>query len=243
MVISDPHKYVFIELPQTGSSTIAQELCERYGGRRILSKHATYRDFLRVATQAEKSYFVFSGIRNPMDKALSLYFKYKTDHSTKKKRNISYGDAEFYSKSNIFISWLMRNQYKFVHLNDASFIDFFKRYYFIPFDDWSCLDHSRLDYVVHFENLSTEFETALEKIGIKPERQLPIRNKTHERDGDFLTYYPREIHRRARWVFGPYFKRWGYTFPTSWPSQPVFLSNEIFWIANVARKIYWRYLR
>ena len=30
----------------------------------------TYRDFLRQATEDEKTYFVFSGIRNPLDVAV-----------------------------------------------------------------------------------------------------------------------------------------------------------------------------
>jgi len=51
-----------------------------YEGQPILYKHATYPEFLRVATDDEKTYFAFSTIRNPLDQAVSRFFKLKTDH-------------------------------------------------------------------------------------------------------------------------------------------------------------------
>ncbi|MFN3939913.1 MAG: hypothetical protein ACK4IY_04960, partial [Chitinophagales bacterium] len=62
MIISDKHKYVFVELPQTASSAIAKELVAMYDGKEILFKHALYRtDFLKFANEAQKKYRVISG--------------------------------------------------------------------------------------------------------------------------------------------------------------------------------------
>ena len=55
MVISHRHRYLFVELPRTGSTAIHRELIELYDGTAILQKHATYEDFLRGATEIEKT--------------------------------------------------------------------------------------------------------------------------------------------------------------------------------------------
>ena len=80
MVISHEHRYLFVELPHTGSTAIHAELCSNYTGENILHKHAYYHEFLKVASSEEKKYFAFSGLRNPLDEAVSIFFKYKTNH-------------------------------------------------------------------------------------------------------------------------------------------------------------------
>ena len=80
MIISHEHRFVFVELPRTGSTAVGKELIESYGGVRILRKHSSYGDFVRQATPDERTYFKFSSIRNPMDDAVSGYFKLATDH-------------------------------------------------------------------------------------------------------------------------------------------------------------------
>ena len=80
MILSDEHRYLFIELPHTGTTAISRELQEHYGGRPILTKHARYHQFRKIATREQESYFVFSCIRNPAEEAVTRYFRYKTDH-------------------------------------------------------------------------------------------------------------------------------------------------------------------
>ena len=80
MFISHRHRFLFVQLPHTGGSAIAAEICENYGAERILRKHSPYHEFLGIASSEERRYKVFAAIRNPMDEALSIYFKYKNDH-------------------------------------------------------------------------------------------------------------------------------------------------------------------
>ena len=80
MILSQKHGYVFVELPRTGCTAVGKELLSQYDGERILSKHSTYGDFLRIASDDQERYFAFSSIRNPLDDAVSHYFKLKTDH-------------------------------------------------------------------------------------------------------------------------------------------------------------------
>ena len=58
---------------KTASSAVAAELCENYAGEMILKKHSTIAEFRRQATEDEKSYFTFAGVRNPLDVAVSRY--------------------------------------------------------------------------------------------------------------------------------------------------------------------------
>src|SRR5258706_17839 len=67
----------------TGSTSISNELCELYDGKRILKKHSRYHEFLKTATEEQKKYFVFSGIRNPMDSIISVYSKFVSNHKGK----------------------------------------------------------------------------------------------------------------------------------------------------------------
>src|SRR3989338_4724317 len=79
MIISHKNKYLFIEMDNTGSTAISNELGRYYAGEEILWKHARYRDFLNQATAEEKKYFCFSGKRNPLDLLVTLYFRHKLD--------------------------------------------------------------------------------------------------------------------------------------------------------------------
>jgi hypothetical protein len=236
MIISHPHKYLFIELPRTGSTAVSKELVLNYGGEPILKKHATYRDFCLQASEEEKQYFTFSAIRNPMDKALSLYFKYKTDQR-------DYENPETFDRSNVFVTWLMKSQFRFVRYGNASFTEFFKRYYYLPYDDWSSLSHKDLDFVIRFEHLQEDFANVLELIGLESVGGLPVVNKTAQRSSDFWSDFGPELHVRAQWVFGPYFKRWGYEFPKDWPIGKSWTADVAFKATNFFRQFYWRFLR
>lgn len=236
MIISHKHRYVYVELPRTGSTAISKELCDNYDGQKILRTHSTLREFSRQASADEKKYFVFSSIRNPLDKTLSLYFKYKVKHR-------DYTNPKIYKRGNPLIGWLLRRQFQFVQERDASFEEFFRKFYFLPYDDWSSLDHQNLDFVIHFERLSDDFHEALKRIGIDPVRPLPVTNKTAGKEGDFWSHYPPSIQRRARWVFGPYLRRWGYEFPVSWEESEPAGANVAFHFTNLFRQVYWRLLR
>jgi hypothetical protein len=113
----------------------------------------------------------------------------------------------------------------------------------LPYDDWSSLDHEKMDFIIRFENLSEGFESVLNLIGITPVRPLPVVNKTAERSDDFWSHYPVGIRSRAAWVFGPYFRRWEYEFPEDWGAQRYRTAELMFLVANVFRHIYWRFVR
>jgi hypothetical protein len=238
MIISHEHRYVYIEVPRTGSTSVAKELREQYGGHLVLRKHATYRDFLRQASADERGYFSFSGIRNPLDVAVTRYAHLRANpmgHFT---------DPTEIAKRNSIASRVERRIYAWVHETDADFERFLRRWYLLPYDTWTSLDHKRVDIVLRFESLADDFAEALTRIGIHPVRRLPVVNATPGRDRDFARYYTPRAIRRAAWVFGPYMEEWGYAFPASWGTVKVpRWSKVLLRVARVFRAVYWKYFR
>src|SRR6056297_2645448 len=80
MIISQKYKYLFLETPRTGSTTISRELRQHYGGQPIMRKHTTYVEYEKFIRQGEKGYLIFAGVRNPLDDAVSRYFKLLHNH-------------------------------------------------------------------------------------------------------------------------------------------------------------------
>ncbi len=242
MIISHAHKYVFVELPLTASTAISRELRLNYEGALHLYKHATYQDFLRHASINEKNYFVFGGIRNPLDKAVSHYYKYKTDHKTA----FSSPRRPPLKKILSFIADTshQRKRYQFIRNRAADFPSYFNAFYRTPYSDWSILSHKRFDSVIRFEHLQQDFADTIAKLGIPLARQLPTQNKTNERRTDFVSYYTPEIIPRAQKVFSPYMRYWEYAFPPEWDKYEDTLENLIYYQAlNFPRILYWKYLR
>lgn len=239
MMISHEHRFVFVELPRTGSTAVRHELRDTYGARPILHKHATYEEFLRQASDDEKTYFVFSGIRNPLDDAVSLYFKLKTDHKSRRT------DPDRAPRHRRLLNGLRdRAMFRYVSREDADFSTFFLKFYQFPHDTWASLSHERFGFVMRFEQLSEDFEKALRLIGIEPVRPLPVVNRTSSRDRDFSSYYSPAAIRRARRVMGPYMERWGYAFPAAWNVKPPTRTHRIqYAIFSFFARLYWRYLR
>ena len=238
MVISHTHKYLFVELPRTGSTAISRELCQHYHGERIMRKHSTYFDFLRVASEEEKEYFVFSCIRNPLDDVVSRYVKIATDHRNR------FTDPETLKKRTNLAERVENRLYNYVHGNDADFEDFFLKFYILPYNNWASISRHHYDFVIRFESLPEDFEKVLRLLDIEPVRQLPPRNVTSAREDSFVSYYSPRTIPRARRVFGPFMKLWDYQFPEGWGEVEVPWWNELeFRLVTLVRSIYWRYLR
>ncbi len=95
-----------------------------------------------------------------------------------------------------------------------------------------------------YEDLQASFSEVLKLIGLEQKQPLPIRNLTRGKEKHFASYYTPEIIPRAKWVFGPFIREWGYEFPAEWGNEPVPLSSRVLYhCCNVFRSIYWRHLR
>ncbi len=238
MIISHKYKYLFVELPQTGTTAINRELQEHYDGQEILHRHATYREFLKVANGLQKSYFVFSTIRDPIDNAVSTYFKCKTDH---------HGTYSAVRNRPLFSRLIFRNRTRgldFMQSTNADFSTYFLKFYRLPYDNWSAISHHRFDFIMRFERLGKDFPRALEMIGLKEVRPLPIFHTTGEKRSNYASYYTPEAIERAKHVFGPFMEKWGYRLPHGWGEHEVsWLDRLQYRLLGGFRKSYWSYLR
>lgn len=236
MIISHQYEYIFIELPRTGTTAIHKELLEKYGGKEILYKHATYREFLKNASSSEKDYFVFSCIRNPLDRVVSLFLKMKYKQGV-------YSDKAFKEKRGIIQKLYFDRRFKYIQKYNANFSDYFKKFFIIPYDDFSCLDHSQFDYVIQFENLQNDFSEVLELLNIKQKRPLPVINKTDKKEDNYLKYFTNNIRRKSVKIFGPWMSLNNYDLPKSWERYPLNTLDFIrFKFFRLLRKFFYLYI-
>lgn len=234
MVISDKYKYLFVEMYNTGSTSISAELCEHYDGKQILKKHARYHEFLKIATEEQKKYFVFSGIRNPMDTIVTVYQKFAENHKGK------YTNPDDWLENGGHVKQGRLKLFNDVQENKLTFQQYFMKYYKLPYDKWDRLDHKKFDYIIKFENIQNDFRTVLQKLNIEPVRDLPQLNKTSGKKS-FIEYYTPEIRKRAIFVFGPFLEKWDYSFPPEWKvKKPTFVSKVLYNMLGAKRDRAWR---
>lgn len=236
MVISKEHRYVFVEIPLTGSWAIRNELVEFYGGEPILHKHATYTEFASQADEKERGYFAFATVRNPLDETVSRYFKLKTDHHG------AFTDPE--AVKGLKSDLADQQKYAFVRGEAATFEAYFRQYHRRPFNNVLALSGSRLDYVMRFEDLQAEFREVLRRLGLGAVRPVPVQNKTAQRRADWRSYYTPAIIPQAMRQFGPFMRRWGYSFPEEWGESGVDWRSELWFRAwSAGQKAYIRHVR
>jgi hypothetical protein len=234
MIISHKHKYVFVQLPHTGCSAVARELCEFYAGEPILRKHSYYHQFLRGAAKEEKEYFTFSTIRNPLDEYISVFHKLKSNHE-------KYDDLRNSTKNGGFVTARMRRRFYHVQ-RTGDIVSDFLRYSRLPHDNWSRLDHRKFDYVMRFERLQQDFEEVLRKLGVEQVRPLPHVNPTRQpEEADRYGIFPEEVRKRVHWVFSPFMEDWGYDFPSNWEMSGCPASSRIVYeVCGFLKSAYWR---
>lgn len=246
MIISHKHKYVFVCLPRTGTTAIRNELIDLYDGEPIHYKHATYDYFIRHASPEERKYRVICTVRNPLDRTVSLYYKYKSNHD-----GINVGQIKEIGRKNIlqrtlisFANRILGNRSKFVSNGGATFQDFFKKYFRQPYSDWHFLNYHKYDFIIRFENMQEDFKSALTFLGIIPIRPLPVINKTEKSDSDFESHYTSEIQHQAVYAFYYVMVKYNYAFPKHWKiSAPGYINSTYFILLNRLRFTYWKYIR
>jgi hypothetical protein len=238
MIISHQHKYIFIQIPRTASTAIGDELCLNYDGKRVLDKHSLYFEFEKVASAEEKKYFIFACVRNPLDGVVGQYYKY--NHME------TFTTPKYWKKNggNGWVTNKQLSQYQWITENNASFEDFFLKYYRIPYDSWISIDTHNYDYVMNFETIEQDFNKVLNLLKISPKRSLPFRNKTSRPEQDIFSHFTPEIQQQALFVFGPFLKKWKYKFPEEWNNQSTpWLSQMEFELLGIVRKFHRKYIK
>lgn len=240
MVISHKHRYVFLELPFTATRAISRELQENYAGEQILCKHSNFPEFARYASSVERRYFVFCGVRNPLQVPVSLFLKYRNASID----DLWLGKDRGWNPAPAFHAWMSRRRVAYAQREGTTFEDYFLKYYRWPYDDWSRVSLPNCDYVVRFESIQEDFAAVLEQIGVRQVRELPRRGNAVSWSHDPAGYYGPRSRARAKWIFGPYMQRWNYEFPADWGESSVSLTSDV---ADrslaMVRVPYWKWIR
>jgi hypothetical protein len=209
-----------------------------YGGIKILHKHAHYLEFQRIASEEEKQYFVFAGLRNPLDEAVTKYFKFKVNHKNK------YTSPDRLMKNGGNVTAGNIKKFNFIRENGADFPAFLKKFYRLPYSNIVSVSYEYCDFLIRFEHLADDFAKALELIGLEQKRPLPRRNKTNQRSQDYQSYYTPEIRPLAKRIFGPFMKKWNYDFPPEWGADRIPWPSQLsFYVIDFLKNINWKYVR
>lgn len=231
MIVSQTHRYLFIENPLTGSWAIHRELCDYYDGQPILHKHATYDEFKQEVGSEAADYFVFATVRHPLDKIVSSYVKLKTNH-----KGAFSGEK---SIDKLYADYVDLRKFRFVQEEDATFADYFKAFHRQPYGDMLDLSAGHLDFVIRFEHLQEDFAALLERLDIEQVRPVPVRNKTPGKERDWRSYYTPDIVEQAKRVAGPYMAKWQYEFPPEWGNHQLSpLQNSLYRLHLALRRVY-----
>jgi hypothetical protein len=214
MILSRRHRFVFLEVPQTGTTAIAQELRESYGAEDVLHKHAHLREFLRVASPEERRYRVALSVRHPLDRLYSYYRKLLVDHRGE------FSDPGRWVENGGWVTPADRERREFLREHGDDFGAYLRRFHVgrppaISQYNWGKRRHG---FCVRFERLNEDFHGLLRHMGVEPLRDLPPVNVTRGRSREFFSVYPEELRPELVRLFGPLAHEWGYGFPAEWGS-------------------------
>ena len=215
MIISHKHKYLFVEVPSTGSTAISAELTSHYGGEAMLHKHANYTECRKIMGSDVREYFVFSTVRNPLDFIVTDYFRLKGNHKNQ------YTTPSKFERNGGFVTDQQILEFEYIRKHDVDFARYFHQFQKSIYHNWFLVGHANFDYIMRYERLAQEFESVLKKIGLETVRQLPKVNKTALKNQRFEEVYTPDTFEGAYEYYGPFMHQWGYEFPKSWPSGKV----------------------
>lgn len=218
MIISHRYKYLFIEIPDTASTSISMELREFYSGEPILRKHANYFEFQKIASNREKQYFVFTVLRNPLDRVINSYLRYLHNQGFwqyKTKRDYLLNNIDVISKRQIKI-------FNYVQKKDINFEDYIRKvfYHSFPFVGMINLCKPYCNFIIRFERINEGFSHVLKLLEIPQIRPLPHQNPTLNKENDSSYYNECSIDYFIK-IFGPFMLEWKYKFPKSWSSKKI----------------------
>jgi hypothetical protein len=185
MLISHKHKFVFISIPKTGSTSVRNSLSQ-YGD--VFSSSDTKSPlYLHIKAKDLKKYFIenkwnwneyykFAFVRNPWDSIISQYY-YKLNFINREKLDLPY-NKNFMINCKL-LKRKCKNFHEAVQLNLLTFENQVS---------WTIDDEGKnlINFIGRFENINQDFETICQQIGL-PETKLKHQNKTEHLN--YCEYY------------------------------------------------------
>ncbi len=192
-MISYSKKFIFIHINKTAGTSIEKALCE-YGQKRTVSKenndfkmskqsqHFNYKEYREFLGADYDDYFKFTVIRNPFDRVASYY----------------YGGNAISNELN-FSDWIV-DRYQ-----NKNFQDFERMY--SDYKHW--IGDEKMDLILRFENLSSDFEILKEKLNLDCE--LGFHNVTKHKK-HYSKYYNEKTKEIIQNFFSDELKKFNYKY-------------------------------
>jgi Sulfotransferase family len=183
-VICDQFKCIFVEVPKTGSTSIRAIV-----GEPPKPHQNIWQIFNSIPAEKFRSYFKFGFVRNPWDRAVSLY---ERKEGLKLKSRMGFDQ---------FIEWMRFASCTCIHPVPH-------RYQL----DWFVSPHGDVivDFIGKYENLESDWAAISARLGIGA--KLPRLNVNTERTCDYVSYYSEKTRRIVAERFAVDIERFGYKF-------------------------------
>jgi hypothetical protein len=195
MLISDSHRFIFLAVPKTASSSIEQALApHRAPITDQFNKHATCTTLARELPEAVwGTYFKFAFVRNPYDSLQSWYFYRQREELA----------APDHPRHHLYTGNISFEQ--FVRTFSTQHIMLNQHYWVSP---PALGDQNQLDFVGRYETLERDFNHICEQIGVPaPALGLVRKSANHEQAKQLWNPETRAI---ANDYFREDFLRFGY---------------------------------
>tara|TARA_R110002167_G_scaffold337281_1_gene544752 strand:- start:1942 stop:2568 length:627 start_codon:yes stop_codon:yes gene_type:complete len=206
-MIDHKKKVIFLHIPKTGGTSVEQVL-----GRDPIQETFYQHDHLVYyksdCSNAYRSYYKFTIVRNPWDRVVSSY-KFLTNRNLKfpgprvKKVFTGLTFKKFLDKFFNMVEedfpgfptgWFNKTMNR-MRIGQLEFLD--------PIID--------VDYIIRFENFQVDFNTICDEIGI-PRQQLPHANKSKSKHRHYTEYYDDETKQIVAEKYAKDIKYFGYEF-------------------------------
>jgi hypothetical protein len=176
MIISYKHKYIFVGIPFSASSTISKELLEKYEGEFILNKHTNIPTLIDKLKINIDEFIVFGVYRSPVEILKSRYNKLRNNPDNR------FTDDKYTIKNGGYVPERVRKLSKIIRENNLSFEDYLNlNFKLFPYNNEFTINAPYLNYIVDFNNLEEDFQKVLSKIGVVDVNKIEKINETKKR--------------------------------------------------------------
>lgn len=192
--IYDQRKFIFIHIPKTAGKSIIQLLHK--GG----ACHLTYQEYEKYIGEKIKSYYIFTVVRNPVDRLISLYAYYLSGgNSSKESLTFKKKWISPYKDLNEFVC------------NALIFDEVKSNRMFLPQSAFILDSNGNLPQItiVRFEKLDDDFKKVSDHLSLKA--QLPHVNVSKRKGLD--THLSKEALKVIEQIYYEDFRLLGYPFP------------------------------
>jgi hypothetical protein len=177
MIINSTLKYIFMDVPKTGTTSIQKWLIENdknakkriYTDRNIDCTHIRYKTLEEVLGEDLFKYKVIAVVRHPYERVVSAYYFYKKGGKKKLIKNYTKTSLGVTIKiiiAKILPFWLWALVYPLK-----------KTKYFIN----SKNDTMLVDYLIDYSNLNETIPKIMEEIGLNISTSIPVINVTNNK--------------------------------------------------------------